>query len=126
MVGSGRFRNPSSPGSQCNSIRKVADQCRYALLAGFLEELNMEAEAVHGAVPQDVEPTVTDHLGSTPAMGVEVAGEEAGPEGDGLTAEDSFCLVVLVFFTFFFTCLRLVPVPTEGRFFFFFFHNITN
>jgi hypothetical protein len=67
-----------------------------------------------------VEPTVTDHLGSTPAIGVVVAGEEAGPEGDGLTAGDSFCFVVLFFLLFF----HLPSVGTRtncGTVFFFFF-----
>jgi hypothetical protein len=81
----------------------------------------MKAEAVHGAVPRDVEPTVTDHLNSTPAMGAVAAGGEAGLEDDDLMADNGF---VVFFFTFFFTCLRLVLVPTAGRFFFFFLqHN---
>jgi hypothetical protein len=104
----------------CNNIRKVAAQCQCALLAGSLEELIMNSGAVHGAVPRAVEPLVTDHLDNTPAMVLVVAGEEAGPGGDGLTAEDSLCSVCCCIFYFFFICLRLVSVPTAGRFFFFF------
>jgi hypothetical protein len=56
------------------------------------------------------------------------AGVEAGPEGEDLMAENSslyyslfICHSFVIFFTFFFTCLWLISVPTDGRFLFFFF-----
>jgi hypothetical protein len=79
----------------------------------------MKAEAVHGAVPLDLEATVTGHPDSTLAMARAVAGEEAGPEGEDSMAENSTVLFFLLFFH-----LPLVGTCTNcGTVFFLFFPN---
>jgi hypothetical protein len=69
------------------------------------------------AVPLGPGAMTTVHHGITVAMEAAVAGEEAGPEGEDPMLENSN---VSFFLLFFFTCLRLVPVSTAGRFFSFF------
>jgi hypothetical protein len=84
----------------------------------------MKAEAVHAAVPLDLEVTVTDNLVSTLAMAavVVVAGEEAGPKGEDSMAENS--TVSLFFFYFFFSpAFGWYQYQLRDGFFFFLFSN---
>jgi hypothetical protein len=75
-----------------------------------------------GALPMGPEAMATTLPGNTVAMVAAAAGEEAGAEVEDPMEEDSY-LVMCRFLLFFFTCLRLIPVSTAGRFLFFYFNT---
>jgi hypothetical protein len=71
------------------------------------------------AVPTWLEAMATAQPGNAVAMVAAVAGEEAGLDAKDPMEEDRYP-VMCRFLILFFTCLRLIPVSTVGRFFFFF------